>query len=86
MNKWKREEKLDDAFEGLHKIRPTVEKQKISKKAYKIRLKDKGKEVVLGEVMKYGMTDYATVEYGGTTEIFKNYYKAELRAAEILRS
>lgn len=86
MNNWEKSARLEDAYEEMHSIRPSVEYKREDKNKYNIRLKYKDKEIILSEVMERGLTKYAYLEYNGKTEQFKTYFEAEKRANEILRS
>lgn len=83
---WKRNEKVEQAFEDMHKLKPVVEYRRENSNKYKVRLKHKSKEVILSEELERGLTKEATLEYDGKTESFKRYCDAEKRACEILRS
>lgn len=82
---FERAEHLERAFNEMHKIKPQVSIKRIDNNKYEVQLKHKGREVVLSERMKDGLTQEALLEFGGEVRSFKRYYDAELAATAILK-
>ena len=76
---------LEKAFDEMHKLKPEVGLKRINNSKYSVSLKHRGREVVLTEQMKDGMTDLVTLEFSGEVKTFKRYYDAELAATAILK-
>ena len=77
---WQRQTMLEDAFLDMHKIKPEVYYQRINRNTYKIKLVYSNKEAILMEVLKNGLPDVVTMEYGGETKNYKCMYDAEMDA------
>jgi hypothetical protein len=85
MNPWDRQTMLEETYLGMWGIRPEVYYQRLSGNSYNIKLKYKGKEVVLQEVMEKGLTKTATSTYEGKVTLHKSMYDAETEATRILK-
>lgn len=87
MNKWIRNEAIDEVYYEMHGIRPEISYDRINRDKYSVKIALGGKEVIITETMENGLTDSVVLESQGIgTESFKTMYGAETRANEILRS
>jgi len=85
MSDWVRKSNLEDAFQEMHGIRPQVYYRYVDRNTYQIKLIKSGKEIILQDQMKNGLTRVATVEYNGTTHDKKCIYDAEVEATKIFK-
>lgn len=79
-----RRRELDDAFDDMHKIKPMVSINVIDSSKYKVKLDHKGKQAIITEVLKRGLTESATLEIDGRIFSCKSVFEAEKLASEIL--
>lgn len=85
MNNFERQTRLEDAVDDMYGIKPQVYYSRINNSEYKVKLVYENKEVILGEVLKRGVTQEASLEYNGQKNIFDKYKTAEEEAIKILR-
>ena len=86
MNKeFVREKHLEKAFDEMHKIKPEVLVKRENNSKYSVKLSHGGREVVLTEQMKDGLTNMTYLEFKGEVKAFKRYYDAEQVATTILK-
>ena len=84
-NQWVRAEQIDEAYKEMHGIKPEVHKLRVDGKTYQTKLKLKGKEIILTEILERGLTKEAIMEYNGERFSFKRVIDAELAANEIFK-
>ena len=73
------------AYEDKHKIKPDVYRKIKSGNKYTVKLYYKKKVVDLTETMRHGLTEFVLLESEGTTETFKFFRDAEVKATKILK-
>jgi len=85
MSEFIRQTMLEDSYLDTHKFKPEVYYNRINGREYQIKLVYSGKEAILTEKMKNGLTELVTVEYLGDPYVCKSFYEAELKANEYLK-
>jgi len=86
MSNYIRIENIDEDFFSLHGIKPQVYQLRENGNNLKSKLIYGGKEIVLHETLDKGLTKDVILSYNNQDERFESVYKAEQRAADILRS
>ena len=86
MSNWIRKEITEDAYEELHGIKPQIYFEvPIKKNENTVKIIFGGKEIILQEILKNGLTNKAILRYSGETMTFETVYEAEQEATRILR-
>lgn len=86
MSEFVRNERVEDVFNEMHGIKPRIEYNRLSGNVYKVKISLNGKECILTETMKNGLTASVALDTPSGTESHKSMFNAEKRAVEILRS
>lgn len=85
-NLWVRAEHLDNSFEEMHGVKPTVEKLRISGKESRTRLIANKKEVIITEILERDRTKEAILEYNGVKYSYPRVIDAERAATVFLKT
>jgi hypothetical protein len=85
-NTWKVNKKISKSYKEMHGIEPEVSYLRSENNKYSVKLKHSGKEGIITETMKDGLTDFVILEMNGTKENLKSVYEAELKLNKFLRS
>ena len=84
MSNFERVELLEKAMFERYGIAPKIEKRISGNSSYEIRLNMNGKEAIISETMKNGMTQKAFLEINGVKTNYKRMIDAEEAAVNYL--